>query len=128
MIIWRYFISLIYFKTYIYHIIYDLFHEKEDLCTLIIVCGIGNYLGGALSAMVTIMCTGIVVEREGDPLSAAFTISMYSDVEDRLSSLAREIVPKDGSIENTFPMFPRIGHLKLVLLKIQSLLYKGKSY
>jgi hypothetical protein len=36
------------------------------------------YLGGALSAIVTIICTWIVENKAGEPLSIAFTISVYS--------------------------------------------------
>jgi hypothetical protein len=38
------------------------------------------YLGGALSAIVTIICTWIVENKAGEPLSIAFTIRVYSDI------------------------------------------------
>jgi hypothetical protein len=38
------------------------------------------YLGGALSAIVTIICTWIVENKAGEPLSIAFTIRVYSDM------------------------------------------------
>lgn len=66
-----------------------------------------SYLGGALSAMTTIMWTGIVLESGGLPQSVALTISMYSVIEPISSSLAMFSVPSSGSRLKAFPTFPK---------------------
>lgn len=65
-----------------------------------------NYLGGALSAMTTIMYTDIVEYKGGEPESTAFTINIYSDDTDMSSSFITCKVPSLLSILNTLPTFP----------------------
>jgi hypothetical protein len=64
------------------------------------------YLGGALSAIVTIICTWIVENKAGEPLSIAFTISVYSDMTLKSNSRATFTVPISGSMLNTLPTLP----------------------
>jgi hypothetical protein len=71
-----------------------------------------TYLGGALSAMTTIIYTGIVENRGGDPESTAFTINVYSDVTDMSNSFITCRVPSLLSMLNTLPIFPIYMYLK----------------
>lgn len=63
-------------------------------------------LGGALSAMTTMMWTGREAESGGIPLSTARTTSMYSPVEEMSRERARRRVPNTGSREKVLPILP----------------------
>lgn len=56
--------------------------------------------------MTTIMYTGMVEYKGGDPESMAFTINVYSDVTDMSKSFITRRVPSLLSMLNTFPIFP----------------------
>lgn len=65
-----------------------------------------TYLGGALSAMTTMMCTGSDEERGGSPPSTARTTNMYSAVDDRSSDRASRNTPSVGSNKKALPTLP----------------------